>query len=252
MPSPSPSGPAKRVNWNAAKLCLAEIQREAPILLQQAVVIGGVACWFYRSLLADVNDSDFTVPNFSEIQESHWLSKDLDFTNFFAEDARQLLKQHVVSDNQQRKFVEVAGVPIGFAQVGLTFDPDSAWTESWIANFDVDGTPVECRVLDPISLYREKLSLSQRRRSESDQMHCALVAEFLRYHICKLAETLGSANNVAERTLPVKFLLSIRDRASEVCRDPRVTKRLNHILSSSATLAPSERKLLAELAQPHS
>jgi hypothetical protein len=250
MPTPSSNNPAKRVNWEIAKLCLAEIQREAPILLQQAVVIGGVACWFYRSLLTDANDSDFTVPNFSEIQESHWLSKDLDFTNFFAEDARQLLKQHVVSDSQQRKFIEIAGVPIGFAQVGLTFDPDSAWTESWIANFEVGETLVECRMLDPISLYREKLSLSQRRRTESDQIHCALVSEFLRCHICKVAETLAAAKTVTERTLPVKFLISIRDRASEVCRDQRVAKRLNKILAGSKNIAPSERKLLSDLISP--
>jgi hypothetical protein len=124
-----------------------------------------------RNLLKKSGDPDFKVPSFSETQEAHWLSKDLDFTNFFAEDARQLLKKHIVSDKQQRKFIEIAGVPIGFAQVGLTFNPDSAWSESWIASFDVNGTTVQCRILDPISLYREKLSLAQRRGSESDQMH---------------------------------------------------------------------------------
>ena len=249
MPPSNANPPEKKVDWEVAKLCLAEIQEEAPLLLQQAVVIGGVACWFYRHRLSKAADPDFKVPSFSETQEAHWLSKDLDFTNFFAEDARQLLKDHIVADNQGRKFIVVTGVPIGFAQVGLTFDPDSAWSDSWVASFELNGVSVQCRILDPISLYREKLSLSQRRSSESDKMHCALVAEFLRYHICMVAEALGAANTISERTLPIKFLLSVRDRASEVCRDLRVAKRLNNILSSSTTLAPSERKLLAELAQ---
>jgi hypothetical protein len=203
-----------------------------------------------RNLLKKSGDPDFKVPSFSETQEAHWLSKDLDFTNFFAEDARQLLKKHIVSDKQQRKFIEIAGVPIGFAQVGLTFDPDSAWSESWIASFEVDGTTVQCRILDPISLYREKLSLAQRRGSESDQMHCALIAEFLRYRVCKLTETLLTSRALAERGIPIKFLVEVRDRALEVCHDERVSNRLNRVLADTPLLAPSERQLVSQLISP--
>src|ERR1051325_214331 len=98
-----PSSSAKKVDWEAAKLCLAELQREAPSILQQAVVIGGIACWFYRNLLGKANDPDFKVPKFSEMEEDFWLSKDIDFTNYFAEDARNLLKQHVVVDEAGRR-----------------------------------------------------------------------------------------------------------------------------------------------------
>src|SRR3954470_20475892 len=98
MASDSSTPSTKKVDWEAAKVCLAELQREAPNMLQQAVVIGGIACWFYRNRLSKANDPDFKVPRFSATEEGFWLSKDIDFTNYFAEDARDLLKQHVVTD----------------------------------------------------------------------------------------------------------------------------------------------------------
>src|SRR3954463_12332854 len=173
MASDSSTLAVKKVDWEIAKLCFAEIHREAPTILQQAVVIGGIACWFYRNLLSKADDPNFKVPSFSASDESFWLSKDIDFTNYFAEDARQLLHKHVVADQSGRRSLQIAGVPIGFAQVGLTFDPESAWAESWITTFDVAGAVVQCRILNPIALYREKLALAERRASNSDRIHCA-------------------------------------------------------------------------------
>ena len=116
----NPSDPVeKKVDWEVAKTCLAELQREAPGILQQAVIIGGIACWFYRNLLAKANDPDFEPSRFTPAEENFWLSKDIDFTNYFAEDARNLLHRYVVADNSGRRSLQVAGVPIGFAQVGF-------------------------------------------------------------------------------------------------------------------------------------
>jgi hypothetical protein len=241
-----PSSAAKKVDWEAAKVCLAELQREAPSILQQAVVIGGIACWFYRNRLTKANDPEFKAPSFSPTQESFWLSKDIDFTNYFAEDARNLLKQHVVTDESGRRSLQVSGVPIGFAQVGLTFDPETAWAESWISRFQVAGTSVQCRILHPVALYREKLSLAQRRASEADQMHCSVIAEFLRYEVCRRARLLETAGNLEERSFSVKFLISIRDRALEICNDRRVVGKLRKIMESQS-LAPSEANLLGDL-----
>jgi hypothetical protein len=237
---------AKKVNWDIARQCLAYLHREAPSILQQAVVIGGVACWFYRNLLEKAHDDDFKLPRLSEVEETLWLSKDLDFTNYFAEDARQLLKRHVKTD-QGRQLLEIAGVPIGFAQVGLTFDPESAWSDSWIATFDFNGTTVQCRILDPVSLYWEKTSLSERRGSASDRSHLSVVAEFLRLETCLQAESLSKESTLEERTCALNFLIRIRNRVSEISRDSQVAKRLTRVLNEAQNLSPIERKLLGEL-----
>lgn len=236
----------KKVDWEAAKACLAELQREAPSILQQAVIIGGIACWFYRNLLTKANDADFNAPRFTPDEEAFWLSKDIDFTNYFAEDARNLLHRHVVADSAGRRSLQIGGVPIGFAQVGLTFDPETAWADSWITRFDVSGTAVECRILDPVSLYREKSALTERRASASDPLHFATVREFLRYETCRRITAMHGAASLKDKTVALKFLMSVRDRALEVCNDARVTAQLRQAIESNA-LAPAERKLLMDL-----
>src|SRR4051812_38520119 len=203
MASDSSTLAVKKVDWEIAKLCFAEIHREAPTNLQQAVVIGGIACWFYRNLLSKAEDRDFKIPALSASDESLWLSKDIDFTNYFAEDARAVLQKHVVNQGGRRT-LQIAGVPIGFAQVGLTFDPETAWAESWITTFDVAGAVVQCRILNPVALYREKLALAERRASNSDRIHCATVAEFLRYEVCRSGRSLAASESMEQRTLSVK------------------------------------------------
>jgi hypothetical protein len=244
---PNPSG--KKVDWEMAKGCLAELEREAPSILSQGVLIGGIACWFYRHLLSIAHDPDFKVPDLSTKQEQLWLSKDIDFTNFFAEDARQLLAKHIVPDIQGRLHLKIAGIPIGFAQVGVTFDPESAWAQSWIGTFTQDGKAIQCRVLDPISLYREKTALSQRRGYESDRLHCQLVAEYLRYETCQQAKLLMTAKSLEIKTAPLKFLLTIRDRAIETCQDERVRRRIRGLIADATWLSPSERLLLEEVSE---
>lgn len=64
----------RTVNWETAKVCLAELAREAPGLLKQGVVIGGAACWFYRHLLTKANDAEFKAPQFTDEEEAKWLS----------------------------------------------------------------------------------------------------------------------------------------------------------------------------------
>jgi hypothetical protein len=41
---PETPEPEKKVDWERAKKCLAELQRLAPVILDQGVVIGGAAC----------------------------------------------------------------------------------------------------------------------------------------------------------------------------------------------------------------
>jgi hypothetical protein len=238
--------PQKKVDWETAKKCLAELQRLAPDILRQSVLIGGIACWFYRTQLEAADDPDFRVPLLSAAEENVWLSKDIDFTNFFIDDARQLLSQHLRKDAAGRVFIEIAGVPVGFAQVGVTFDPEVAWVDAWIGSFESEGLQIEFRVLDPVSLYREKQALSQKRRSESDLLHLAVVTEFLRWETLREIAALEVAQRFEERTFPVKFLTEMRDRAPELFRDSRMQARLGK-LAAAPLFPPGERKLIKEL-----
>jgi hypothetical protein len=246
-PTPAPHSDEKKIDWETAKVCLAELQRHAPSILQQAIIIGGIACWFYRQLLAKAQDGDFKVPDLSPQQELLWLSKDRDFTNFFAQDARELLKEHIVTDARGRRQIKLAGVPIGFAQVGVTFEPEAAWAETWIGTFKWNDTLVQCRILDPITLYREKQALSQKRGYESDRLHFELLSEFLRYETCRQADALASTDALDVKTDALKFLLAVHDRAVEVCRDSRVCKRIKKIILNGTSLTPAEEKLLGAL-----
>ncbi len=245
----TPDGDEKRVNWDTAKTCLAQLHHLAPNILRQGVLIGGIACWFYRNLLSKAKDPDFGVPILTAAQERLWLSKDIDFTNFFAQDAREMLPEHLAKDEHGHLRLLVGGIPIGFAQVGVTFDPDSAWVESWIGTFTWDGNEVQFRILDPVSLYLEKQALSQKRGAPADSLHLAVMAEFLRYETLRQIETLVSAKVLEDRALPVKFLFAIRDRAPEICRDGRMQRRLFQQTSTAALLPPSERKLVADITE---
>ena len=243
------SEPEKKFDWEAAKKCLAEIQQEAPQILEQAVVIGGMACWFYRQLLATANDPDFKVPELSPEQEALWLSKDIDFTNVFIEEARQILKNFIVFDTQGRPRIQVAGVPVGFAQVGITLDPEEAWLDSWIGTFKAGTKVISFRVVEPIALYREKQALSQKRGSASDAPHLSLLAEFLRYETCCQLKSLKEAKTIEDKAVPLKFVASIRDRAIEICRPAVFHRRVKRELAG-AVLNSAEQTLIKALAQP--
>jgi hypothetical protein len=237
----------RKVTWESAKTCLAEIDLAAPSILRQGVIIGGAACWFYRHLLSKANDADFKVPPLTNAQETIWLSKDIDFTNFFIQDARDLLSGYLVPDEAGRPILRIAGIPIGFAQTGLTFDPTTAWEQSWIGTFSLNDKMVQCRILDPVSLYREKLYLAERRGLESDRLHLALVADYLRYETCRQVQAMTATNPLQEKTTAMKFLTAIQERAPEVCRDERVRRRVQRSVSVTKSLTPQEQKLLQEL-----
>lgn len=245
MPSESSAAGEKIVNWETAKVCLAELARVAPALLKQGVVIGGAACWFYRHLLTKANDPDFKLPEYSAEEEAKWLSKDIDFTNVFAEDARQMLASRLVTDAAGRKSIRVAGVPIGFAQVGVTFDPEGAWEDAWIAEFNVEGAKVECQIIDPIRLYIEKQALAQRRGSESDGLHLRALAEFLRFEIRKRIEALARGALLEEQMRAVKFLSDAANKTSELCRDERIAKAIVKI--ELHRLSRAERDVIERL-----
>ncbi|MFM8471816.1 MAG: hypothetical protein ACKODH_17950 [Limisphaerales bacterium] len=243
-----PTEPAK-VDWERAKLCLAALQQESPAFLRRALLIGGAACWFYRHSLSRANDPDFHVPLLAPELEARWLSKDLDFTGIFSGDAFALLPQLTVRDAQRREFLQVEGVRIGFAQVGLTLDPEEAMQHCRVVRFNgTQGQPVECFIADPVTLYREKLALVERRNAPADPLHLAVLAEYVRMEVCQRAEELCAAATLTATKAVLNFLKFVASRAPELPKDERVVCRVRASLQNHAgSASPADVKFLREL-----
>lgn len=181
-----PTEPPK-VDWERAKLCLASLQHESP---------PSPADRWSRLLVlppffARADDPDFRVPLLSQELEAKWLSKDLDFTGIFSGDAFALLPQLTVRDAGNREYLQVEGVRLGFAQVGLTINPEEAMQHCRVVRFTGPaGEVVEFFVADPVTLYREKLALVQRRNAPADPLHLAVLAEYVRLETCQHSEQL--------------------------------------------------------------
>ena len=230
MPTEPPT-----VDWERVKRCLAALHRQAHPFLSRALLIGGAACWFYHNALRHAADPDFKAPALAPDLEAKWLSKDLDFTGIFSGDAMELMPQLVVREPGGRAHLAVEGVRLGFAQVGLTIDPEEARLCCRVGRFTAaDGATVEFFVADPVTLYREKLALTQRRNSPADPLHLALLAEYLRYETCLYAERLCVATTLAEAKTALNFLELVRNRAMEVLNDERVKRRIQAALATNA------------------
>jgi hypothetical protein len=220
------------VDWERVKSCLVVLHREARPFLSRALLIGGGACWFYRHLLERSADPDFPVPVSSPDDEARWLSKDLDFTGIFSADAEALMPGLMTRDSRGREYPAVGGVRLGFAQVGLTIDPEAARESCWVAQVGgPDGQPVEFFVADPVTLYREKLALTERRNAPADSLHLALLREFLRHEVCTRAAALVAGQSLSETKWTLNFLLLVQNRACEVLDDDRVRRRLGEALA---------------------
>ena len=157
-------------------------------------MIGGAACWFYRHQLKKAGDPDFQVAPFAREKENQWLSRDLDFTGIFSQEALHLLP-HLVVEHKGRKHVEVDGVRLGFAQVGLTIDPEEALTNARVAAITVEGRVVEFLVADPLTVGAEKL--------------------------------LGDEGlSAGEAKLILQIWINVKNKTPEILQDARLRKRL--------------------------
>lgn len=238
-----------KVDWERAKLCLAALQHESPAFLRRALLIGGGACWFYRHSLRRAGDPDFRVPSLAPELEARWLSKDLDFTGIFSGDAFALLPQLAVRDEQRREFLQVEGVRLGFAQVSLTIDPEEAMLHCRVVRFTgTDGQSVECFIADPVTLYREKLALVERRNAPADPLHLAVLADYVRLEVCQHAEHLCGAATLSETKVGLNFLQLVASRAPELPVDERVVRRVSASLQRHAsTVSRADEKFLRGL-----
>ena len=219
----------RTVDWEKLKRCLAALHRDSKAFLGQALLIGGGACWFYRAQLRQAHDPDFTLPLLSGQTEARWLSKDIDFTGIFSEDALALLPHRVATDSDGRAHIRVEGVRLGFAQVGLTIDPEEALRDAQVGSFHLEGQLVEFLVIDAVSLYREKLALLQRRNQDQDLLHLSMLREYLPWQVTVRAEQFLKARGslpVEEQQQLGKLIFAVKRKAPELLTDPRISRRL--------------------------
>ena len=117
-----------------------------------------------------------------------------------------------------------------------SIDPEEARQFCRVARFDDDqGEFVEFFVVDPVTLYWEKLALTQRRGSVSDHLHLDLIREYVRYEIALSAETLCNSKSLSDSKAALNFLERARSRAGELFQDARVRRRIEAALDIHAS-----------------
>ncbi|HWD20554.1 MAG TPA: hypothetical protein VHB20_14905 [Verrucomicrobiae bacterium] len=224
MPTEQPN-----VDWEKIKQCIIEIDRLSREFLYHAVMIGGAAAWFYRHQLAQAGDKDFTIAASKPDAEYQWLSRDIDFIGIAREEAFLLLSGNRILE-RGREHIEVAGVRIGVAQVGVTFDAEEVFHFAHAGA--IDNGRVEFLIADPLSLYFEKCKLRERRGYAGDRQHAALLFEYNAYELASGAErllTLQALPSEAKRIL--EFWKRVAGRAPELLQDERLINRLNPLLT---------------------
>lgn len=219
----------RTVDWERIKRCLAVLHRDARSFLSRAVLIGGAACWFYRIQLRHAADPDFPVPELAPQTEAQWLSKDLDFTGIFSGDALLLMPKNLLRDADGVTHIEVEGVRLGFAQVGLTIDPEEAMATAEVATFQAGEQRVEFLVADPVTLYREKQALSERRGGPHDALHFSLLQSYLAWRLTRTVEQFLAAEGqlpATEARAQAAFFSTLKTKAPELLRDTRFLRRV--------------------------
>lgn len=222
----------RKVDWEQIKRCLVEIDKNSREFLQRALLIGGAACWFYRIQLKRANDPDFNVNFSSPENESQWLSRDIDFTGILSEVALSLLP-HNIAEHEGRRYIEVEGVRLGFAQAGVTIDPEEAIAKARVGRITLKDKQVEFLVADPLTLYYEKDKLCAQRGYPNDHLHRGLLHDFVAFELVCGAERmlLDERLPVADARQVLAWWLSVRNRAPEILKDDRIQKRLAALLA---------------------
>ena len=171
----------KLYDWERIRLALRQLDASFPGLLQNVVLIGGGACWFYRENLRQWADADFPVPPSTPEEELTWLSKDVDFMGMSVAEAADLLK--TPWDESTHTF-HYAGLEVDFLEEGLVLFPLEALRSARLAQLP----EVAFNVAEAALLYAEKCSLLASKTRPQDYLHHALLAQFLRCEFCRQAE----------------------------------------------------------------
>jgi len=177
-------------DWNRIRAALRLMQEVFPGFLENVVLIGGGACWFYREALRQWQDPDFPVPLWTEAEEAVWLSKDVDFMGLDREEASQLLDTPF--DEEPHTF-HFRGLELDFLEEGLRLTPQNAVLSRRAAQLP----EVIFYVAEAALLYAEKCALVQTKERPQDRLHQRLLAEFL---------NSSNANSVARSKIPQRSI----------------------------------------------
>ena len=113
----------KVYDWDRVRAALRQLHEAFPGLLENVVLIGGGACWFYREALRQWSDADYPVPAWTEAEELDWLSKDVDFMGLDLDEASDLLQTPFDETTHTFHF---RGLELDFLEEGLKLTPQNA------------------------------------------------------------------------------------------------------------------------------
>lgn len=173
---------ADTVDWDTVKRVLARISRESADFLEENILIGGAAAWFYRSLLEIAKDTDFPAPVFTLEENRVWLSKDIDFIGTPSIEIAS--KLGVVLDGDPPA-ARIEGVWIDSPDEGLFITRERASITAFRTELP-DGT--EIQIASPVLLHREKTELIRLKNRAQDRLHLKTLECAARLVFCQLAE----------------------------------------------------------------
>ncbi len=165
-----------RFSWSDIEKALHKIGEISPRFINQALVVGGGSALCYNALLKSANHSrfQFVAPKGNQ----SLFSKDLDFTHVFLQDYEKDFSAFLKIDKSSgTRFLEIKGVRIGFLQAPCTFHPEEELKCS--KKIALIGTSIQVNILDPVSLFREKTYLMEKRGKPNDSYHQEIAKTYI-------------------------------------------------------------------------
>ncbi len=225
-------------DWPAFRRHLKLLAEEFPGQFTEWVLIGGGACWFYRTVLERWADVDFPAPEFSPADEAMWLSKDIDFMGATVKEAEALLGAPFKVETHTISF---RGIEVDFLEEGVRLTRKEATRNARQAR-----TPdFTFRVLDAGWLYAEKLAVTRSKPRAQDGLHLRTLEAFLQCEFCRESEDAATldAQEWVERAKTVKTA-----DHDFFTRDPKLVARLQRNIR---LLTSHEHRALKHWAKHH-
>lgn len=169
-------------DWPAFRRHLKLLSDTFPEHFDRWVLIGGGACWFYRTVLERWADVDFPAPRFSPEEDVVWLSKDIDFMGATVLEAEKLLAGPFKEDTHTITF---QGIEVDFLEEGVQLRPHGAARNAR----QVRAPEVVFRVVDAGDLFAEKLAVLRLKERPQDRLHLRVLEVFLKCEFCGEVES---------------------------------------------------------------
>ena len=141
-------------------------------------------------------------------------SKDIDFTHVWSGDFFDAYPQFQVQPAGKPPYLEVHGMRLGFAQIGVTFDPEEAYEKAF---FFKTGSGTQFAVIDPVRLYREKQAMIEKGRSKpNDGFHRQIASTYVRFALATAERRMKEQPTTSNEAKWNHILEDIRDLAPEL------------------------------------